>query len=197
MSSRHSRRSTPIATSRAAIKGNGVAAKPSSSQPVPPQNSIQAYFTPLSHNNATTVQRQPHNAVKVNGVETRRTSKGFPGPHPLSDSDPPPPKPPTKLTVTQPHGAIVQTTNGVRTHLNLTQAGFNSESSTPRPDGGSNGTPKPVGSSSKETRTLRSKDGGSRIKSDLAIYFASFDDIISDAPKPPGTVCPLPFGCRH
>ncbi|KAF2403958.1 hypothetical protein EJ06DRAFT_554170 [Trichodelitschia bisporula] len=37
----------------------------------------------------------------------------------------------------------------------------------------------------RESRALRSKDGGSRLKSDLATYFSNYDDIITDAPKAP------------
>ncbi|KAF2674300.1 hypothetical protein BT63DRAFT_7119 [Microthyrium microscopicum] len=35
-----------------------------------------------------------------------------------------------------------------------------------------------------ETRSLRSKAGGSRLKSDLAIYFANFEDVIAGTPQP-------------
>jgi hypothetical protein len=40
---------------------------------------------------------------------------------------------------------------------------------------------------SDDTRSLRSKAGGSRLKSDLATYFPNFDEIISGAPGEPGT----------
>ena len=40
---------------------------------------------------------------------------------------------------------------------------------------------------SEDTRSLRSKAGGSRLKSDLATYFTNFDEIISGAPGEPGT----------
>ena len=39
---------------------------------------------------------------------------------------------------------------------------------------------------SEDTRSLRSKAGGSRLKSDLATYFPNFDEIISGAPAEPG-----------
>ena len=39
-----------------------------------------------------------------------------------------------------------------------------------------------------EKRTLRSQDGGSRSKSDLALYFANYDDIVSNEPREPGTI---------
>ena len=38
-----------------------------------------------------------------------------------------------------------------------------------------------------EKRTLRSHDGGSRSKSELASYFSNYDDIVSNEPKEPGT----------
>lgn len=37
-----------------------------------------------------------------------------------------------------------------------------------------------------EKRTLRSQAGGSRSKSELALYFANYDDIVSNEPKDPG-----------
>lgn len=40
---------------------------------------------------------------------------------------------------------------------------------------------------SEDTRSLRSKAGGSRLKSDLATYFPNFEDIISGALAEPGT----------
>lgn len=39
-----------------------------------------------------------------------------------------------------------------------------------------------------EKRTLRSQDGGSRIKSELALYFANYDDIVSNEPKEAGRI---------
>ena len=38
-----------------------------------------------------------------------------------------------------------------------------------------------------DKRTLRSQDGGSRSKSELAQYFPNFDDIVSNDPKEAGT----------
>lgn len=37
-----------------------------------------------------------------------------------------------------------------------------------------------------EKRTLRSQAGGSRSKSELALYFANYDDVVSNEPKEPG-----------
>jgi len=74
-------------------------------------------------------------------------------------------RPPTKITVTHPHGELLRTTNGV---------------SRPRSAG-------KVAPASQDKRSLRSHDGGSRLKSDLAVYFSSYDDIIAGVPKPAGT----------
>ena len=38
-----------------------------------------------------------------------------------------------------------------------------------------------------DKRSLRSHDGGSRFKSELALYFADYDEILGDAPKAQGT----------
>ena len=38
-----------------------------------------------------------------------------------------------------------------------------------------------------EKRTLRSQGGGSRYKSELAQYFANYDDIVSNEPQEPGS----------
>lgn len=99
----------------------------------------------------------------------------------------PRPKPPTKVTVTQPHGGLLQTTNGVQTLLNFKPIERPSGASTPTTDrtGNSLAVP-PTTAPNTEKRSLRSQDGGSRLKSDLAIYFPNYDDIITDAPKKPG-----------
>ncbi|OMP87359.1 hypothetical protein BK809_0007445 [Diplodia seriata] len=83
------------------------------------------------------------------------------------------PRPPTKVTVTQPHGGLVQATNGVQTQLDLRDDDVPSQSATPKPDA-QGGLPVP-----QDKRTLRSQDGGSRLKSDLAIYFPNYDDVIA------------------
>ena len=44
-----------------------------------------------------------------------------------------------------------------------------------------------------EKRTLRSQDGGSRSKSELALYFANYDDIVSNEPREPGTILFFPL----
>lgn len=42
-----------------------------------------------------------------------------------------------------------------------------------------------------DKRSLRSHDGGSRSRSELAQYFPNWDDIISNEPQPPGKLAPF------
>jgi hypothetical protein len=44
-------------------------------------------------------------------------------------------------------------------------------------------------SNAEDKRTLRSKAGGNRLKSDLAIYFPNFEDVITGVPREPGINC--------
>ncbi|KAF2736614.1 hypothetical protein EJ04DRAFT_153237 [Polyplosphaeria fusca] len=92
---------------------------------------------------------------------------------------PPDTRPPTKVTVTQPHGDLLRITNGVPAALDITQDEVPSGLSTPY----SNGAGHPQGTQNHDKRSLRSHDGGSRLKSDLSIYFSNYDEIIADAPK--------------
>ncbi|OCL10425.1 hypothetical protein AOQ84DRAFT_289324 [Glonium stellatum] len=96
-------------------------------------------------------------------------------------------RPPTKVTVAQPHGGLLQTTNGVQTTLGIRDDDVPSGVSTPKTNGAENNlTVPPVGAQgNQDKRTLRSQDGGSRLKSDLSIYFPNYDDVIADAPKQP------------
>ncbi len=102
--------------------------------------------------------------------------------------DAPDTRPPTKVTVTQPHGELVRITNGVQTFLGIDADDVPSGRSTPRPgSAGKLAVPAPAADPmSRDRRSLRSSDGGSRLKSDLAVYFSSYDDIIAGLPKPSG-----------
>jgi hypothetical protein len=100
-----------------------------------------------------------------------------------ADATTPDTRPPTKITVTQPHGQLLRITNGVPAPLDIDADDVPSARSTPRP--GSAGKLAPASSTDK--RSLRSHDGGSRLKSDLAVYFSSYDDIIAGVPKAAGT----------
>lgn len=93
-------------------------------------------------------------------------------------------KPPNKVTLSQPGGQQEETINGVRYELNVDA----SELGLPTPRGTtpvstSTVTPKPALAKKEEKRTLRSQDEGPRLKSELAVYFPNYEDIIFDAPK--------------
>jgi len=103
-------------------------------------------------------------------------------------------RPPTKITVTRPHGDLVRITNGVPAALDMHADDVPSARSTPRPGSSSEklaappAVPAPASTaSSQDKRSLRSHDGGSRLKSDLAVYFGNYDDIIAGVPKETGT----------
>jgi len=98
-------------------------------------------------------------------------------------------KPPTKLSVTQPHGQVLETVNGVRHALDINEdelAGDGHAGKAPRR------TPQPevkqkaatVPPDKKEDkRTLRSQDEGPRLKSELATYFPEYEDVVFGVEK--------------
>ncbi|SMQ51230.1 unnamed protein product [Zymoseptoria tritici ST99CH_1A5] len=98
------------------------------------------------------------------------------------------PRPPTKVTVDEPHGQLVETTNGVRTELDLDEDDLLRPS--PRPERIQRATRSPVPATAptkdapktEDKRTLRSQDDGPRLKSELAIYFPNYEDIMFDVP---------------
>lgn len=122
---------------------------------------------------------------------TRTSSRKRPA-SALADA-PADPRPPTKVTVTQPHGELLRITNGVPERLGIEADDVPSDASTPRPNGTTPGLTVPAqGGNNQDKRSLRSQDGGSRLKSDLAIYFSCYDDIIAGVPKPPGMLSTAP-----
>lgn len=98
-----------------------------------------------------------------------------------------PAKPPTKVTVTQPHGPLLETINGVQNVLDANE----DEISTGKAAGkalkttpvAASRTPSTTNNRKDEKRTLRSQDDGPRLKSELAIYFPTYEDIIFDVPR--------------
>ena len=104
------------------------------------------------------------------------------------DAPTPDTRPPTKVVHREPHGELVRITNGVQTLLDTEADHVPAGSSTPRPgSAGKLAVPAPTADpKSKDRRSLRSSDGGARLKSDLAMYFSSYDDIIAGLPKPSG-----------
>lgn len=109
----------------------------------------------------------------------------------LSDATPET-RPPIKVTVTQPHGDLVRITNGVSAILAIAEDEVPSGHSTPTTNGAVTAVTAlavPVHSTAAQTqdkRSLRSHDGGSRLKSDLAIYFSNYDDVIAGVPQSQG-----------
>jgi hypothetical protein len=94
--------------------------------------------------------------------------------------------------VSQPHGQLVETVNGVRNQLNTTEDDLDPTGlTTPASEGKASKTiassTHPVGdvvsTKQEDKRTLRSQDEGPRLKSELAIYFPNYEDIIFDVPK--------------
>lgn len=96
-------------------------------------------------------------------------------------------QPPSKITVDEPHGQLVETINGVRSELDAGEDELALES--PRPQRKVTRTPPPPPpqprkeEKKEEKRTLRSQDDGPRLKSDLATYFPNYEDVMFDAPK--------------
>lgn len=137
------------------------------------------------HQFSSANQPKPTVSERLNS-SARKPTRSHLLPRPSAVADRKPPNPPTKVTVTQPHGGLLETVNGVRAHLNITDDDLSSKAPTPRSEsinGRASSTGRP-----QEARSLRSKDGGSRIKSELAIYFGNYDEIINDAPRIPGNV---------
>ena len=92
--------------------------------------------------------------------------------------------PPAKISAAQPHRGLLQTINGVQSTLSIRDGGIatpQSQVSTPAAEEAVTQTQKRA-----DKRTLRSQDGGSRLKSELFIYFPNYDDIINDAPTEDG-----------
>lgn len=101
-----------------------------------------------------------------------------------------PPKPPTRVTVAHPHGRLLQRLNGVQTILDTNEDDLSQPASgvaTPT----SRRVPRPAlqlatdPAKLEDKRTLRSQDDGPRLKSELSIYFPTYEDIIFDAPNEP------------
>jgi hypothetical protein len=144
-------------------------------------------------------QKQPQKPPVLQRVAANLRSTITPNSNPALGA----PKPVPKVVVAPPTGRTniqkvqqAQRVNGVTSHptASLAHDDAASEASSANVD---QVQPLPNGVLAKhipakrpapeESRSLRSKAGGTRLKSDLAIYFANFDDIITDAPKSPGS----------
>ncbi|KAI7280681.1 hypothetical protein KC345_g4593 [Hortaea werneckii] len=87
-------------------------------------------------------------------------------------------KPPTKVTVAQPHGQLVETLNGVRAPLDVKQDDLPTAKSPERLPPQPKPVNKAVENKREEKRTLRSQDEGPRLKSELATYFPEYEDVV-------------------
>ncbi|KAK3709271.1 hypothetical protein LTR37_011009 [Vermiconidia calcicola] len=98
------------------------------------------------------------------------------------------PKPPTKVSVAQPHGRLIETVNGVQNVLDIDEDELALPHATPKPKAAialqpSSRSDAPA--KQEDKRTLRSQDDGPRLKSELAIYFPNYEDIVFDVAKEP------------
>jgi len=99
-------------------------------------------------------------------------------------------RPPSKLAVKQPYGVVQQTIDGVNTDLKI--AGEENLSAADASLLGIDQTPKPVAEQPKEKRVLRSKDGPSRTRSDLAHFFPDYEEVVFGKPREPGGLYSFP-----
>ncbi|EON62090.1 hypothetical protein W97_01309 [Coniosporium apollinis CBS 100218] len=150
----------------------------------PTHSTLHAYFT-TKENHQPPLPKPSLPGQNVTAIRARGTSGSS-----SSAGENTRIKPPTRITVTQPHGELLQTTNGVRTLLKTREDDV-SPPATPNTgklcvnrNRSSAATTKGE-TPSTDKRMLRSQDGGSRIKSDLAIYFPNYDDVITGAPQEP------------
>lgn len=104
------------------------------------------------------------------------------------------PKPPTKITRDEPHGPLQQTLNGVRSTLDVDEHDILphpvstpvskrvTRSPAPVPPAPAPPAKEKQTKKKEEKRTLRSQDEGPRLKSELAVYFPNYEDVMFDVP---------------
>ncbi|KAK8162771.1 something about silencing, SAS, complex subunit 4-domain-containing protein [Phyllosticta citrichinensis] len=165
----------PSITAPAASASHQNAPSPTASTPTAPPDDDSSLS---SHDPKLNPLLDPRAATSSQGPSRRKRAT------PIANSEHP--RPPTEVTVTQPHGGLVQTTNGVQSSLNVAHDPIPSAIATPRPDGQrGHPAPGPASARSQDKRSLRSHDGGSRLKSDLAIYFPNYDEVIAGTERKP------------
>ena len=109
-----------------------------------------------------------------------------------------PVQPPVRITVAEPHSQLIETVNGVRAELEAEQddtlagneADVTDTPSRPVAAPGKEPEPEPADQpagkrKNEERRSLRSRDDGPRLKSELAVYFGNYEDIMFDTPAEP------------
>lgn len=170
-------------------------------QPSPNSIRVVHHQVSIGLNDTTHVKREEDGPPKKKRrLSIKTPTRTTPNHKPLEAfgfSRTPQPKPPTKITRDEPHGPLQQTTNGVKSVLDvnedeiLPQPPRSAErmpkratrSRSPAPLPSATGTPAPTQEKKKEDkRTLRSQDDGPRLKSELAVYFPSYEDVMFDVP---------------
>ncbi|KAI9767178.1 MAG: hypothetical protein M1835_007075 [Candelina submexicana] len=95
----------------------------------------------------------------------------------------PPNKPPTKIILSE-FGTTSRATNGVRATLDdTTKTEQKTKDDALKPNGETKPPDKGEKTEKSDKRTLRSQNGGSRSKSELALYFPNYEEMISNKPK--------------
>ncbi|KAG9845511.1 hypothetical protein KCU63_g10497, partial [Aureobasidium melanogenum] len=97
----------------------------------------------------------------------------------------PSPRPPIKLTLSEPHGPLLQTANGVRKPLSVTEDSIPANTSPSATPASTLNPSQRQTRKTSERRSLRSHDEGPRLKSELAVYFPNYEEIIYDSNKEP------------
>lgn len=105
-----------------------------------------------------------------------------------------PVQPPNRVTLAEPHGQLIETVNGVRSELDIAEDDALEEAEKEDLDTPSKAVPasepipaaQPVEKRKKEERrSLRSRDDGPRLKSELAVYFGNYEDIMFESTVEP------------
>jgi hypothetical protein len=105
-----------------------------------------------------------------------------------------PVQPPNRVTLAEPHGQLIETINGVQTELDITEddalEGVEKEDIYTLSTAVAAPEPVPVVQpvekrKKEERRSLRSRDDGPKLKSELAMYFGNYEDIMFDSPVEP------------
>jgi hypothetical protein len=150
------------------VKASSAAAKRAQAGP-----SIKSYFTPVGTTQSSSIPSR--HVILDEDIST------ISSPVTITDSIG---RPPTKLSL-QPGNVVHETTNGVTTVLTASETPSTTSSGLSLLIG-EHGKPPVTSSKTGEKRVLRSKDGSSRVTSELARFFADYEDIVFGLPKGPG-----------
>lgn len=162
---------------------------PASSSQTRPQHHRRHHATtnPASTSASHYADARPAKKRKLSLRHRQTTLDGFTITTTSAQSDDAP-KPPTRVTATDPYGPLVETLNGVRAKLDtdLDHVSSTSRSHPPErlvPSAGGSGEKKKQDKKKEERRSLRSQDEGPRLKSELAVYFPNYEEIVFDLHK--------------